>query len=178
MSLCLPLLHNYPDCHCFTEPGRDEPDWTGIELSHGIPTSGLYLQLTVIWMQLMVSSRFTKAELFWVLGLVCLRLRGCGALAPDSHSWACLSNTLVTEERNDLSLAWEWGEYVQVIIWWIGLWDRWDIQDISHQQYSYCKIMVFQRFVPEIMLFPTMQTYFADCVYWAQPNEITLQHNY
>ena len=90
-------------------PGLDEPDWTEIELSRGIPTSGLYLQLTVIWMQLMVSSRSTKTELFWVLGLVCLGLGGRGALAPDCHSWACLSNPHVTH-KTELSPAWELGE--------------------------------------------------------------------
>lgn len=59
---------NYPPPFPATAllPGLDEPDWTEIELSGGIPTSGLYLQLTVIWMQLMVSSRSTKSELFWV----------------------------------------------------------------------------------------------------------------
>lgn len=57
-------------------PGLDEPDWTEIELSRGIPTSGLYLQLTVIWMQLMVSSRSTKTELFWVWALSALDSEG------------------------------------------------------------------------------------------------------
>lgn len=56
--------------------GLDEPDWTEIELSGGIPTSGLYLQLTVIWTQLMVSSRSTKSELFWVWALSSLDSEG------------------------------------------------------------------------------------------------------
>lgn len=79
-------------------PGLDEPDWTENELSRGIPTSGLYLQLTVIWMQLIVSSRSTKAELFWVWASSALDSEGRGALAPDCHSWACLSNPRVTQD--------------------------------------------------------------------------------
>lgn len=51
---------------------------TGLRLNwaKGIPTSGLYLQLTVIWMQLMVSSRSTKSGLFWVWALSALDLEG------------------------------------------------------------------------------------------------------
>lgn len=69
---------NYPPPFPATAllPGLDEPDWTEIELSGGIPTSGLYLQLTVIWMQLMVSSRSTKSELFWVWALSALDSEG------------------------------------------------------------------------------------------------------
>lgn len=54
----------------------DAPDWTEIELSRRIPTSGLYLMLTVIWMQLMVSSRSTKTGLFWVWALSALDSEG------------------------------------------------------------------------------------------------------
>ncbi|KAG7495051.1 hypothetical protein JOB18_043038 [Solea senegalensis] len=56
--------------------GLDEPDWTEIELNRGIPTSGLYLKLTVIWIQLMVSSKSTKTGLFWVWALSALDSEG------------------------------------------------------------------------------------------------------
>lgn len=88
--------------------GLDEPDWTEIELSRGIPTSGLYLQLTVIWMQLIVSSRSTKTELFWVWassaldseGVVLWRLTATAGPVCQILMW----------HKTDLSSAWELGE--------------------------------------------------------------------
>lgn len=89
-------------------PGLDEPNWTEIEPSRGIPTSGLYLQLTVIWMQLMVSSRSTKTELFWGPRLPLDSEGVVLSLAPARHSWACLSNPHVTHthtHKTELSPA-------------------------------------------------------------------------
>jgi len=80
---------------------------TGLRLNWAeeFSTSGLYLQLTVIWMELIVSSRSTKTELFWVWALSALHSEGVVLWRLTATAGPVCQNFMW--HKTELSPAWE-----------------------------------------------------------------------
>lgn len=96
------------------------------------------------------------------MGLVCLGLRGRGALAPDCHSWACLSNPLVTTHKDSSLVPWRENraesEWVARLNARKGLGRHWDFEMKNQVVFDEKFHFLSFSFLPVFVFFPTVGT--------------------